>query len=83
MAAKKKKSKGSSSATITLKGGPKDGESGTVNAAAIPPRIRYAWPEWCNYYRQGDSLLYQYDMETEWVTLTWQEMSNLKNGKVE
>ena len=49
-----------------------DGPRGGTNLRVVnppPARLRLAFPEWCNYYRKGNTLDYEYDMETEWVTL--------------
>lgn len=52
---------------VLLRGGPRDGERIQLTKYA-PNRIRFAWPEWCNYYRVGDSLVYEYDNERPWVS---------------
>ena len=50
--------------TITFKGGPRDGDTMHV---CNPPNafMRLAMPEWANYFRIGDSLDFEYDMERE------------------
>lgn len=69
MAAKKKGKKKSNSMQVTFKGGPRDGETMLITAINTPPRMRLAFPEWCNYYRDGESSVYYYDMETPWVSV--------------
>ena len=64
-----KKQKQSNSMQITFEGGPRNGDTMMVSAIKPPSRIRLAFPEWCNYYRRGESSVYYYDMETPWVSL--------------
>ena len=64
----KKKLNKQTSFQITFEGGPRDGETMLVSAIKPPPRMRLAFPEWCNYYRRDESSVYYYDMETPWVS---------------
>lgn len=67
-----KTKKASTSVEIHLNGGPRNGDTLRV-ANPPPPRIRLAIPEWCNYYRKGDSLLFEYDDTTPWVSLDYRD----------
>ena len=68
MVNKKKKAKRSTNMEIAFSGGPKDGDTMLVSAIHPPLKLRLAFPEWCNYYKEGESSVYCYDMETPWVS---------------
>lgn len=68
MARKKVKQKEETSVQITFEGGPRDSTAMRVGNPP-PPRLRLAFPEWCNYYRIGNSYSYRFDNETPWVSV--------------
>lgn len=68
MARKKVKQKEETSVQITFEGGPRDATAMRVGNPP-PPRLRLAFPEWCNYYRIGNSYSYRFDNETPWVSV--------------
>ena len=68
MGKRKTKTKEDTAVQIYFFGGPRDGK--TLRVVNPPPsRMRLAFPEWCNYYRKGKTLDYEYDMTKPWVTL--------------
>lgn len=74
----KKKVKEDSSVQISFDGGPRDGTTMRV-LNPPPPRLRLAFPEWCNYYQVGNSSVYEYNMEIPWVTVNALKNINSKN----
>lgn len=62
----KRKREDNSACEIYFVDGPRAGTNMRV-VNPPPPRLRLAFPEWCNYYRKENTLDYEYDMETEWV----------------
>jgi hypothetical protein len=74
--ARQKKDKPENAVTITLSGGPRDGDK--LRMKNPPPvRIRLAFPNWCNYYQVDDTLIFEYDMDKPWVPLN--ELERMAN----
>lgn len=63
--AKKVNQSDSSMLEVKFIGGPADGRLLRMDKYMMPPRVRFAFPEWCNYYRVGDSFVY------EWKDIPW------------
>lgn len=68
MARKRTKEKEETAIQITFEGGPRDGTAMRVGNPP-PPRLRLAFPEWCNYYRVGNTSSYKFDNEIPWVSV--------------
>lgn len=64
---KKKSKKDEKVAEIYFFGGPRDGTKMRV-VNPPPPRLRLAFPDWCNYYRIKETMDYEYDMDREWIS---------------
>ncbi len=83
VARKKVKQKEETAVQITFQGGPRDGTVLRVGNPP-PPRLRLAFPEWCNYYRVGNSYSYKFDNETPWVSVNaLEEIAILNKAKLE
>lgn len=54
---------------VLLHGGPKDGETLRMDRRIMPPRIRFGFPEWCNYKKVSDSLYEFYDEPWEPIAI--------------
>lgn len=65
---KEKTAKDKVNETVTLRfhGGPKNGFGMVVLKSYIPPRFRFAIPEWANYYRKGNTCDFEWRDEP-WV----------------
>lgn len=50
---------------VTFIGGPRAGETLRVMNNPLPPFLRLAFPEWCNYFLRPGTLDYEYDMERD------------------